>query len=106
MCYCELKEPNKTQVKSKEQTKHKRKPVRTMRESEVLKAVLRKIPVFWDVKPCRLVKSFRRFGRVQGLRLQDQADSEENSYVDLLDSGIGGTTLLRNVGSYLLEETK
>ena len=40
---------NKTHVKSKEQTKHKRKPMRTMTEFEVLKVVLRKIPVFWDV---------------------------------------------------------
>jgi hypothetical protein len=77
-----------------------------MREFEVFKAVLGKIPVFWDVKPYRLVNSFRCFGREQGLRLQGQAALEENSYVDLLQSGIGDNMLLRNVGNYLLEDTK
>jgi len=43
---------------------------------------------------------------VYGLRVQGQEAHEENSYVDLLGSGIGDTTVLRNVGNYLLEDTK
>ena len=33
-----------------------------MRNSEFPKAVLKKIPVFWDMTPCRLVQSYRRLG--------------------------------------------
>jgi hypothetical protein len=37
---------------------------------EVLKAVVTKIYIFWDIRPCSLVKINRRFGGIRGLHLQ------------------------------------
>ena len=39
---------------------------------QVLTAMLFDIQVFWDVTPCRLANSYRRFGRSWFLRLQGQ----------------------------------
>ena len=62
--------------------------------SEVLTAVLMKIQVFWNAKPCRGVNSYRRFGRAQCLNFRRQTVQTDTpmSLLELLNPEGGKIT--------------
>ena len=63
---------------------------------EVLRVVMMKIQVFWDVMPCRPVNCYQNCEALLCLTLQGQAAPYDSTLLDREDEG---TTVLRNIGN-------